>query len=406
MKVLVLTQYFWPENFRINELVLELEKRGHEVTILTGFPNYPTGFIDSDFLRKPAKYDSFHGIDVIRVPLIPRGSSKLQLVLNYLSFTVSAATLGALRTFKKKYDLIFVFEPSPILIGLAAIVFKRIHKIPIVFWVLDLWPETLKALGIVKNEVLYRGIGRVVSFIYKHCDLILGQSLAFLPQIKKWSGKSDVRYFPNWVESTFDSPEFEMEGTKERNILKPFEIVFAGNIGEAQDFPTILKALANLPSEFDLRLTVIGDGRYYENLSKTVFNLNLEEKVHLLGRYPLEDMPAFFARADALLVTLKRDPISEFTIPGKLQSYLGAGKPILAMLAGEGARLVKENDCGLCCEPENAAALGDIISQIYRMTPENRDKLGANAKKLAKNSFDRNFLIDQLDDWLKETAVG
>ena len=328
MRILIVTQYFWPENFRINDLVSDLVIRNHQVTVLTGVPNYPTGKTDTGFSENSSKYNEYQGAEVVRVPMVVRGKSNIQLVLNYLSFALMASTVGVYKLRKKAFDVVFAFEPSPITVGLPAILLRRLKKSPLIFWVLDLWPNTLRAIGVVRSELILKTIGLLVSFIYKRCDLILGQSKSFLPEIQSYSGDKRVEYFPSWAESLFQPPE-----SSGRSIVSHtyFNVMFAGNVGEAQDIPSIINAVELLREDSRIHWTIVGDGRMFYWLEQEVNQRGLNESISLVGRHPVEKMPEFFQQADVLLVSLKNAPVFSMTIPGKLQAYLMAGKPILAM---------------------------------------------------------------------------
>ena len=208
MKLLIVTQYFFPEDFRINELVSDFVKRGHEVTVLTGRPNYPEGKIFEEYVKNKQKFNQFSGSKVIRCPIPSRGSSKISLIINYFAF-IFFGTIYGLRVAKNnKFDNIFVFEPSPITVCLPAIFIKKFFRIPVTFWVLDLWPDTLEAVGILKRKTfIWKILDRLVKFIYNNCDLILGQSRGFVQEIKKYcSDDADVKFFPNWIEEVYSNP--------------------------------------------------------------------------------------------------------------------------------------------------------------------------------------------------------
>lgn len=404
MNVLVVTQYFWPENFRINDLCLELSNRGHSVTILTGKPNYPDGEVFSEYKADKSLFREFDGCEVVRVPMFARGqSSSIKLALNYISYAFSASFIGAFKLRKREFDVIFVFEPSPVTVGLPAVFFKKIRKIPIVFWVQDLWPETLEAVGVIKSKKTLNFIGKLVSFIYNRCDMILGQSNAFISAISKYcDDTSKVKYFPNWSEAIFSdgsATTFE-EITKHSGF---FNVLFAGNVGDAQDFPSLLRAMQLIKeNKIKLKLFVVGDGRAFVGLQEDIKRRNLEDFIYLLGRYPLNDMPGFYASADALLVSLKDSSTFSMTIPSKIQSYMEAGKPILTMLTGEGSRIVDEANCGLVSNSGDFQKLTNNMTEMANFSSKQLEEFGKNAKAYAQKEFGRERLIDQLEVWLKE----
>lgn len=406
MRLLVVTQYFWPENFRINDLVAEFSRKGHDITILTGWPNYPDGKVFDAYRQNPAHYASFEGARVVRVPLLPRGRGGLRLILNYLSFAVSATVLGLWKLRGQTYDAVLVYEPSPITVGIPGVVMRAVKRAPMAFWVLDLWPETLKAVGVVKSERLLRLVGRLVAFIYRRCDLILAQSRSFIPQIRRYAGEQRrVEYFPNWAESVFDGDDVEV-AAEVAPAPDCLTVMFAGNVGEAQDFPAILAAAETLRERADIRWLIVGDGRMAGWVAREIEVRNLGHRVQMLGRHPLERMPSFFRHADALLVSLKDEPIFAMTIPGKLQSYLAAGVPVIAMLNGEGAELLSEAGAGLACAAGDHAALAQAVMQMAGMTRAERQSMGERGRALYVREFERQLLLDRAGDWMLGLAAA
>ena len=403
MRLLVVTQYFWPEDFRINDLVSEFVRRGHDVTVLTGRPNYPSGRVFSEFREQPGQFSTYEGARIMRVPMLARGRGAICLALNYLSFALSATVFGVLRLRADHFDAVLVFEPSPVTVGLPAIALRGLKKWPIAFWVLDQWPETLSAVGVIKSRFALRLIGRLVSFIYSRCDLILVPSKSLVTGIRRYCRPDQsIGYFPNWAESTYQrgaSPATEVPVS-----AGAFNVMFAGNIGESQDFPTILDAAEQLASHRHIRWLIVGDGRMSSWVRKEVARRGLQEQVILLGRHAPERMPAFFRHAGALLVSLKPDPVFSITVPGKIQSYLAFGLPILGMLDGEGARVIEEADAGLTCPAGQAQALADIVLRVAAMSDASREAMGAKGQAYASEQFDRDRLVNRLDTWLVELA--
>jgi colanic acid biosynthesis glycosyl transferase WcaI len=403
-RYLIVSQFFWPENFRVNDLAQELTRRGHSVTVLTGEPNYPEGRIYPAYRTDPLTFLQWGAVSVVRVPVIPRGQSKFQLVLNYISFALSATLLGAWNLRGKSFDSIFVFQTSPVTAALPAIFLRRLKRAPVMMWILDLWPDTLSAIGIVRSPRLLAVVGMLVKFIYRRCDRILVQSRAFAPKVAAMAGSSDkIRYFPGWSEAIFSDPEQPQELVPE---LLPYEddfkVLFAGNIGEAQDFPAIIDAADALRSVPHLRWIVVGDGRAAPQVRAAIAERDLADKVIFLGRFPLERMPAFFAAADALLVTLRKDPVWGMTIPGKVQSYLASGTPILAMLDGEGARIVEEAQAGLAAGAGDSAALATNVRRLMDISPEQRAAMGRAGRAYCAREFGMERLFDQLESWSGE----
>lgn len=406
MRLLVVTQYFWPENFRINELVADFRARGHDVTVLTGWPNYPDGKVFKAFRQNPEQYATFKGSRVVRVPLLPRGRGGMRLILNYLSFALSASAFGLWKLRGKEFDVVLVYEPSPITVGLPGAVMRAAKRVPMAFWVLDIWPETLKAVGVVNAEWLLRLVGRLVSWIYKRCDLILVQSKSFIGNIVRYAPEqSQIEYFPAWADDVFRS-EQAVEPAPEIPLAPGmFTVLFAGNIGEAQDFPAILDAAEKLRSRDDIRWIIVGDGRMSEWVSGQIQRRQLTDRVLMMGRHPLERIPAFFAHADALLVSLKDDPIFAMTIPGKMQAYFGAGIPVLAMLDGEGAHIVVEAEAGLVSPAGNGAALAQNVTKLAALDKMEWTRMGENGRRFCAAQFDRAALMSRLEKWLQEMVI-
>ena len=404
MRILIVSQYFWPENFRVNDLVEELAGRGHEVTVLTGEPNYPEGQIFPGYRADPAAFSRFGGAQAVRVPIVPRGSSSVRLVLNYLSFALSASVLGVWKLRKRPFDAIFVFQTSPVTAALPAILLRRLKRAPMLMWILDLWPDTLAAIGVVKSPRLLSLVAALVRFIYKRCDRILVQSRAFEPKVAALGGRPDaIRYFPGWAETVFEAAAAPAQPAPElAPYANDFKVLFAGNIGEAQDFPAILAAAEALRDRQGLRWIIVGDGRAAPQVRAEIARRGLEEKVVLLGRYPLERMPAFFAGADALLVTLRKEPIWSMTIPGKVQSYLAARKPLLAMLDGEGGRVIAEAEAGLVAPAGDGRALAANVERLMGSDTAARIRMGRKGALYGQREFDRRRLVDSLETWIDD----
>lgn len=404
MKILVVSQYFWPENFRINDLTQELVQRGHSVTVLTGIPNYPAGSVFEAYQQNPKAFGHYAGARVWRVPMLVRGHGAVRLFLNYLSFVIGACFWGPWRLRGQQADVIFVFEPSPVTVGLPAVLLGRLKRAPVVFWALDLWPETLAAIGVVRSPRVLGWVGNLVKFIYERCTLVLGQSRGFLASISRYcSDTRKIRYFPSWAEEVFSQPDLvpAPEVLAQEGV---FNVLFAGNIGEAQDLPAVLDAAESLKHNAAIRWLIVGDGRKSGWLEEEVVRRGLQGSVLLLGRFPVERMPSFYAHADALLVSLKKDPVFSMTIPGKVQSYLMAGVPLVGMLDGEGAKVIKEANAGLVCAAGDASGLASAVLEMAAMHVDQRHQLGVNGRAFAQKEFGRSLLMDRLECLLREAA--
>ena len=402
MHVLIVTQYFWPENFRINDLAQGLVKVGHHVTVLTGKPNYPSGQFFDGYSLWGRSREMFAGIDVIRVPLVPRGDgSGFRLVLNYLSFALFASLLAPFRV-RGQFDVILVYEPSPVTVGLPALVLKRLKQTPILFWVQDLWPESLSATGAVRSKWVLDRVASLVLFIYKSCDLVLVQSRAFVDHISALGAEPEkIRYFPNSAEVLY-RPVSRETVSRSGTLPDGFRVMFAGNVGAAQSFETILAAAETLRDRHMIHWIILGEGRQSAWVQEEVAKRGLDHCVHLLGQFPVESMPDWFAQADVLLVTLRKDPIFALTIPSKIQSYMACGRPILAALEGEGARVVKEACAGIVVPAEDATGLAEAVIHMSSMPSTERETMGQNGRRYFLKEFDRDTLLLRLDSWMKE----
>ena len=403
MRLLVVSQYFWPEAFRINDLVLGLQERGHRVSVLTGMPNYPSGRLFPGYRALAPRQEMFHGATVWRVPLLVRGEGQSwRLALNYLSFALSGSLLGPLRV-KGDFDLIFVFEPSPITVGLPAIVLKWLKGVPIMFWVQDLWPESLSATGAVRSRFLLGGIERLVRYIYRRCDRILVQSEGFVDRVTTTGvDPGRILYFPNWAEGFYKPVEVEEDAPEGQELPPGFRLMFAGNIGSSQSFDTILSAAERLRDKPDIHWVIIGDGHKRQWVEDEVQRRRLSATVHLLGQRPPGAMPRYFALVDGLLVTLRRQPIFSLTIPSKLPSYLACAKPIIAALDGEGAKVVNVAGAGLTCPAEEVEGLAEAVLRLYRMSPEARQEMGRRGRAYFEAHFEREKLLDRLETSMQD----
>ena len=399
MKILIITQYFWPENFRINQLSTELIKKGNKVTVLTGLPNYPEGKVYQSYKENKKNYDFYKGAKIVRVPLIPRRKNRISLLLNYFSFTISSCSLGLFKIRDEKFDIIFVFQTSPVFVGITSTLFSYIKKIPQVIWVLDLWPESLEAVEILNKKWQIQLLRILVNFIYKKSSMILCQSKSFVKEIKKQNiNKRKLVYFPAWSDS--ELLEKSKIYAKEIKIKKNyFTIIFAGNIGEAQDFPSIIKAFKILSKNKikNIRLIIIGDGSIKNWLINEV-NLNkLNNIIEIHNNYPLKRMPSFFKHADALLVSLSDRKLFSMTIPGKIQSYLAAGIPILAMINGEGAEIIKSAKAGKVCNAGDYKKLSENIKSLSHESKLKLTNYGNNGRSYANKMFNKKKLITKLN---------
>lgn len=394
MRVLICSQYYWPENFRINEVSRSLVDEGVEVEVLTGKPNYPEGRIFPGYRAWGWQTGLHDGITLYRLPLWARGAGGWRLALNYLSFVISGLLMAPWKLRKKRYDVIFVYAPSPILQAIPAILLAWLKGCPVVLWVQDLWPESLSATGHVKNRFILGAVRAVVRFIYRHVDLLLAQSRSFVGAMQGLAGDTPIVYFPNSVDACFAETS-HVELPKLPGTAGKFTVLFAGNIGSAQAVEVMVNAAALLQDHAEISLLVLGDGSRREWMLKEVQARKLTN-LHLPGKFPVETMPAFMQSADVLLVTLADRAIFRLTIPSKIQAYLAAGRPILACLNGEGAELVASAGAGIAVPAEDAHALAAVILELYRMPVAARDAMGRQGRLYYEAHFEHGRLIKEL----------
>lgn len=400
MKVLLISQHFYPENFKCNDVAFELVRRGYEVTVLAGIPNYPFGkFFDGYGLLK-RRVERVEGVKVIRAAVVPRGDGgAIRLALNYFSFAFTASIRALFLALKHKYDLILVHETSPVTVGIPAVLVKKLWGIPLYFWVLDLWPESLSAAGGVTNKHVLSFFTGITKWIYRNSTKILMSSQGFERSIlEKGNFKDKLVYFPNWADNALQQ--------KDDYNLPPlpegFKVMFAGNMGEAQDFYHLMETANILKGDKNIHLLLVGDGRKRIWVEQYIKEHNLQDTVHWLGCHPLEAMPSFFEQADVMLVTLKDNLIFNLTAPAKIQAYMSAGKPIVAMLNGEGARIVEAAECGFSTNAGNSDGLAKLIRALYNMNKEELHRLGRNGCRFGRQHFDFSSRIDHLCELMNE----
>lgn len=401
MKILVVTQYFWPENFRINDLCSELQKRGHEITVLTGNPNYPEGKLFAEFKENPQNYDRLSGIEIIRVPMLVRGESKVQLILNYFSFMVSCSTFGSWKVKGRNYDLVFICQLSPATVAIPGLIIACIKGVPAVMWILDLWPDTLKAVGIVRNVFLLKFLQRFMNFVYSRCELIFVQSRTFGQKIYPLiADPTKIHYIPTWAEKDFSLPNDKVPADGLESDF--FTVTFAGNIGSAQDIYCIIKAANELKKHAHIRFNIIGDGSEAAGVSRAISQYGLIDNVKMLGRHPLKEMLKFYQEADAMIVTLKSKGVFSMTIPGKLQSYLAAGKAVIGAIDGEAQQVIKESKSGYCVASGDYIALADAILKMSKLTRKQIKGFEENAKNYYEKEFSRSKILDRFENHLQK----
>ena len=401
MKILIITPYFFPENFRINDFAFKMSKRGHNVAVLTGIPNYPEGKFFGEF--QIFKKQIIRDVEVYRVPIFPRGkSNKFSLFVNYLSFMISGIIFGPflLRSFKP--DIIFAINYSPPSASIIGYILSKIYSTPLYLWIQDLWPESLTATNTIKLKFILNTVKTILVFIYNASSYILVQSRSFEQHIKcQIKEPNKIYYFPNWAEDSFNT-SLDFSKNKYSSLMpdNKFIIMFAGNLGVAQSLETIIEA-ATYTKDQSIHWVFLGDGRQIHWLKDQVKTISLDN-VSILGRYPLDDMPLFFNLADAMLVTLKKDPVLNLTVPGKVQSYLKFGKPILSALDGDGSFIISESNSGFNAPAENSEILSKNAIKMSKLPKNQLEIMSKNAKEYYLKNFEANNLFKKFEDLTKK----
>ena len=399
-RILIFTNHFYPENFKVNDAAFELAKSNFDVTVLTAIPDYPQGKFYSGYGLFKRRKELINGVKVIRIPLIPRGKDSLfMLGLNYISYAFFLTIRSFFLALFNKYDVILVHHTSPVFLGLPAVLVKKMLRIKMYFWNLDLWPESVSETTGFNIKSIMKLLEKIVRFIYSNSDMILISSKAFKQSITaKGIDESKIYYFPNWAEDVFSDGNTGGKDLTEYGINKEsFKVMFAGNIGEAQDMDSVMKAI-ELTSKAGIKINwiFIGEGRKTDWMKERVKDLNLEKSVFFLGQFPIEQMPLFFNEADAMLVTLKDKKIFSYTAPAKIQAYMASSKPVLAMLNGEGADIIKEAGCGYACNAGDYVSLADSIKKFTTLTESQRLQMGINGYKFYETFFSKQNAIKNL----------
>lgn len=396
MRILLVTQYFYPEVFKSNDLAFELVKRGHHVDALVGIPNYPEGKYFKGYGIFKKRHEVVNGVNVYRVFQTPRGKGGWRLPVNYFSFVVSGCLWVLFKfAWKKKYDCIIGHEPSPIFQAYPALLLRKLRKTPFYYWIMDLWPDAMKSGGGVKNEKVLHFVDKLVKGIYRHTDKILITSERFRDAISAKGDFADkIIYFPNWSDDIM-----EMDDNSEIPKLPDgFKIMIAGNLGKSQNLEAVTEVMLGLKDVPEVKWVFVGGGSRREWLENFIKENRLEDRAVCLGQYPFKAMPAFYKQADAMLVTLRAGfPHLEAVVPARLQSYMSAGRPVLAMIGCGGADIIEESKCGYAVPAGDSKALIDVIKNKVLTNRESFRKKGENGRDFYMKHYRLNDCIDNLE---------
>lgn len=392
MKILVVCQYYYPEPFRITDICESLVKRGHDVTVLTGLPNYPEGVILKEYRHGNKREEKLNGVKVIRCYEIGRGENKIKLFLNYFSYVVSATI--RLLIMNDNYDAVLVNQLSPVMMGIPAIAYKKKFSKKILLYCLDLWPASLAAGGIKQESIIYKLFYQISRWIYRSADSILVTSSMFESYFRDTLKLNDIKinHLPQYAEDLYSL------NSKEENIIyeanKTFNFVFAGNVGDMQSVETIVKAANELRTNENIYFHIIGEGSKLDECKKSAHELKMMN-IRFYGRKPVEEMPKFYNMADAMLITLKDNSVMSLTLPGKVQSYMAAGKPIIGAINGETQLVITKARCGYVCEAENYKELAGLIINFCKS--DEIEKMGKNARKFYLDNYSKEKFMIKLE---------
>lgn len=401
--ILVVSQYFYPEAFRINDMCQEWVKRGYKVTVVTGVPNYPMGKTFKGYGLTRKRHEYWNGIEIYRIPLIPRGTGSAGMIANYLSFMVSGIIAGKIKNIKA--DLVFSFEVSPMTQVLTGISFAKKLHVPHYLYVQDLWPENVITVTGINNPLIIKPIDKMVDYIYNNADEIFATSPSFVEAIcnRKVRVKRDkVHYWPQYAEEFYQPTDktaakqaAEKYGIPNDNS---FKIIFTGNVGTAQGLQ-ILPKTAEILRDADVKFVIVGDGRYLEALRRDIEQRHVSNKFILVARQRAEIVPTLLTSCEAAFISFAKDELWEKTIPAKLQSYMACGMPVIAAAQGETARIIKESGCGLCCTLGNAQQLSQLVQEMMRT---DLTEMSKNSREYFENNFAKSMLMDEMDKYLNE----
>lgn len=386
MRILVVCQHYWPEPYPLADVCEELVSRGHQVCVVTDVPNYPLGYIYQDYRNRKNREQVHNGVQIHRTFTIGRRNNLVFRFLNYFSFAISSAWYAW--HIENDFDVVFTNQTSPVTMSSGAMAYGKKYGKRVVLYCMDLWPASLAAGGVREGSLIYRVFHWISGRIYGRADRILITSEMFRDYLSREFGikKDKIAYHPQYAENMFTKREMPEKDT--------IDLMFAGNIGVAQCLPTILEAAALLKDQTQLWWHIVGDGSELAATRALAEALGLSNVI-FHGRKPLEQMPMYYAMADAMLVTLTADPLISLTLPGKVQTYMAAGKPVLGAANGEIPRTIEKSGCGFCAPAEDAKGLAAVV-QTFLDCPD-KSALGENARRYYLTHFSREQFMDNLE---------
>ena len=389
MRILVVTQYYYPEPFRINEICEELVRRGYEVTVLTGRPNYPDGIVYSGYENAHLE-EVVNGVKVIRCKIRSRKKGSVNLLVNYLSFWYLASR--KVRQLPNSFDVVYSYQLSPITSCKPACWYSKKYHKPHFLYCLDIWPESVIE-NISPNSIVYKYITRLSRETYSEADMIGVTSPSFIDYLRKLTNcpKERFVYIPQHARNLQ-----VVEKSSDGNSLN---IVFTGNVGASQNLDVLIDAATLIRNELGYRITIVGSGSDLERLKNKVSNKGLSDKIVFVGRQAKETMPKYYAMADFCFLSLRDEGAVSWTIPGKLQEYMSAGKPILAAINGDARFVIEDAQCGECVDYNDSKKLSEVILE-YSRKKDNLRVFGVNARKYYREHFSLKKHVDDLENEL------
>ena len=399
MKILIVSQYYYPERFLINEIAPELVKRGNEVTVLTGKPNYPEGIVNKNYRFGKKKHEIIDGVEVIRTFEIGRRKGKIPLMINYISFALSGSIKA--RLIKKKYDIVFSYQLSPVTSAYPAIVYKKKHKVPHLLYCLDIWPESAVASVGNQKSLFYKIVSKISKDVYEHCDRIAVTSEPFIEYLNSVNNVplNKMIYIPQHSNGEL----LTLDLCKPSDDVKHF--MYAGNLGHGQTVEVILQAAALIKDRKDFRIHLVGSGSMLRELQDFVVKENMQDKIVFHGQHSMDEMKNFYKLADALIITLRGNNFVGNTMPGKLQTYMTTGKPILGAINGAAKQVIDDAKCGACVASGDYIGLADLMSDFLDNSEKYAD-CGKNAREYFKKNFTKEIFMNRLEKDLDKAVNG
>jgi colanic acid biosynthesis glycosyl transferase WcaI len=397
MKILFISMHYKPEpcDTRTSQLAAGMVEAGHKATVVTSFPNYPFGKIYDGYKQKLCKKEQIDGVNVVRVPMFPDHSmSKKRRALSYLSFGFAGAFLGSL--FTRRPDIIWIHHP-PLTTGIAGYILAKIKRVPFVYEIHDLWPQTLVSTGMVKHGKLTERIQRICNFLHHRAAAIVVTSPGMKAQLIADGMKPDKIYvFPQWAQNETISDAKDLEVELRYGLTNKFNIFFTGNMGVAQGLDTVLDAAKQLTDIQNLNISMVGAGVELDRLKQRTADEGIQN-VQFTGQITHNEVQALVPWADGLLVHLKRDPLFAITIPSKTQMYMASGRPILCGVDGDASSLVEDSNGGICFPSEDPKAMANAIRQLFVMSNEEREVMGTQARQGYERHCSKHTLLNHYE---------